>query len=178
MSRIRCQMAATLMILSALAACAPQTALVGTTDAQDVQSNKPENADPDSCWAKQTTPAVIETVTRQVQVRPAQVGPDGAILSPAQYRTETVQDIVQERQDQWFETLCDDQLTPDFIASLQRALAIRGYYIWPVNGEIDRNTRAAIRQYQSTQGLNTATLSQATAQQLGLAVVDSPDRNN
>lgn len=167
----------TALALAGLSGCAPQTALVATPQSAPFRGEKPEGAAPDTCWDKLTTPAIIETVTRQVQTRPAKTAPDGSVIRPARFRTETVQNIVQEREERWFETLCPEQLTPDFIAALQRALTVRGYYVWPITSTLDRNSRAAIRQYQATQGLDTATLAMSTAQQLGLAVVDTPGRS-
>ncbi len=124
--------------------------------------------DPDACYGQDVTPAVIETVTEQVQLQP-----DAA--APATYHTETRQSIVQERREVWFETLCARQLTPDLVASLQRALKARGYYAGPVNGQMTGATRRAVRAYQKPQGLDSAILSLAAARQLGLAMVERLD---
>jgi len=59
-------------------------------------------------------------------------------------------------------------LTPDFVASLQRALAARGIYAGVVNGQMDAPTRRAIRRYQKPKGPDSDVLSLATAQELGL----------
>lgn len=131
----------------------------------------PPGADPEACYGQDATPAEIETVTEQVLVQPASVSLDGKVLYPAIYKTETRQEIVKERREQWFETPCDSELTPDFVASLQRALKARGLYRGPVNGEMTGRTRAAIRAYQKPQGLDSAILSKTTAQKLGLIAV-------
>ena len=101
---------------------------------------------------------------------------DGTVTAPAIYKTETVQRIVREREENWFETPCPEEMTKDFVASLQRALAVRGYYVWQVTGEMDPRTRAAIRRYQQPQGLDSGILSLAAAQQLGLVSVELDDR--
>ncbi|WP_322867025.1 peptidoglycan-binding domain-containing protein [Aquicoccus sp. G2-2] len=131
----------------------------------------PPGAAPDSCWGKDITPAVIETVTEDILVQPAQVQSDGTVTAPPIYKKETHQRIVKERRELWFETPCERQLTPDFIASLQRALQARGYYSGPSSGEVTPRTRRAVRRYQAAQGLDSAILSLAAARKLGLVAV-------
>jgi len=63
-------------------------------------------------------------------------------------------------------------LTPDLVASLQRALTARGLYGGQINGMMDRATRHAVRGYQAPLGLDSGILSLAAARKLGLAVVD------
>ena len=105
-------------------------------------------------------------------MRPAVTDTEGRVLEPASYRTDTRQEIVQDREEIWFETPCAAQDYPVFIASVQRALAVRGAYDGPVNGVMDRRTRAAIRDFQRPQGLDSGVLSLAAARLLGLAVWD------
>ncbi len=120
------------------------------------------------CFGQDATPAEIETVTEQVMLQPPSVSVDGTVLYPAVYKTETRQAIVKERRELWFETPCTQDLTPEFVASLQRALSVRGHYRGPINGEMTGRTRAAIRAFQKPQGLDSAILSKAAARQLGL----------
>ncbi|MEM8648801.1 MAG: peptidoglycan-binding domain-containing protein, partial [Pseudomonadota bacterium] len=82
---------------------------------------------------------------------------------------------VTPREDTWFETPCDDVMTPEFTASLQRALKARGHYQGAVNGRMDGRTQAAIRAYQKPQGLDSGMLSLAAARQMGLMQVDLED---
>ncbi|MEM1387680.1 MAG: peptidoglycan-binding domain-containing protein [Pseudomonadota bacterium] len=124
-----------------------------------------------ACRVEDTTPAVIETETEQVMVQPAVHDSDGTLIYAAQYHTFTRQRIVRERVDLSFDRVCAADLTPDFIASLQRALAVRGYFKGPADGVMTPQTQAAIRSYQEPQGLNSAILSLAAARQLGLAAV-------
>jgi peptidoglycan hydrolase-like protein with peptidoglycan-binding domain len=115
---------------------------------------------------------VIETVTEHLLIQPAEVLTDGTVTRPAIYKTETTQKIVQERRETWFQAPCDDVQTAEFVASVQRALAARGLYRGPVNGEMDRATRSAVRRYQAPQGLDSGILSLAAARELGLIAVE------
>jgi len=126
-----------------------------------------------ACWAKDATPAVIETVTEQVVAQPAQVSADGSVLYPAVYKTVRHQVIVEPQRELSFETPCAHLLTPEFIASLQRALAVRRVYGGQINGEMTPRTRRAIRAYQQPQGLDSAILSSLAARQLGLVSYES-----
>lgn len=163
--------------LLGLAACGPMpgaevTRLMERDGTIVTRGEGPENARPDACYARDETPAVIETVTEQVVVRPAVTDAEGRVLEPASYRTDTRQEIVQDREEIWFETPCAAQDDPAFIASVQRALAVRTVYDGPVTGMMDRRTRAAIREFQRPQGLDSGVLSLAAARLLGLAVWD------
>lgn len=71
----------------------------------------------------------------------------------------------------WVETPCDTNLTPDFQASLQRALQARGLYAGPITGQMDAGTEAAIRAFQAPLGLDSPILSLAAAERLGLVAV-------
>jgi hypothetical protein len=133
----------------------------------------PPDAPAGTCWARDATPAVIETVTEQIELRPAQLRPDGSQITPALYSTETRQQIVQERREMLFETPCNAELTGEFIASLQRALQVRGYFNGNPSGVIDARTRNGIRAYQRglPQPLDSAILSMTAARALGLVAV-------
>lgn len=133
---------------------------------------RPEGAPSGTCWDRMILPAIIETVTVQVQTAPEIRGQDGALLQPASFRTETRQDIVRPRGEAWVETPCPPVLTPEFIASLQRALKARGHYHGMITGGMGAETRGAIRSYQETRGLESATLSIETARSLGLIAVE------
>lgn len=133
----------------------------------------PDGAVSGSCWEKDVTPAVVETTTEQIIVEPARYTDDGTLLSPTVYSTVTRPRIVQERREIWFETPCPFQLTPTFVASLQRALTVRGHYRGPINGMITPRTMTAIRAFQKPQGLDSSILSRDAAQKLGLISHDS-----
>lgn len=135
-------------------------------------SDAPPGARSGSCWGKRITPGIYETVTEQVMLQPAEILADGRVISPAIYKTETRQAVVQERRETWFETLCREQMTPELVATLQRALQARGVYRGGISGNMDRATLAAIRAYQKPQGLDSNILSLAAARRLGLVAVE------
>ncbi len=161
-------------LAAAVAGCAgPQ---VYGEDATDVpvpdfasaQIDPPPGVNPDGCWVRDVAPAELQTVTRQIEVAPAQFDAAGQKIAPARFRTETAQVILRERQELIFETPCPDALTPDLISTLQRALDARGLYRGPINGVMDVPTRLAIRRYQNSNGLPSGLLSIQSARGLGL----------
>ena len=163
--------------LAALAACDGAAPLAGFGEPALVETHErpPPGAPEGSCWGKDVTPAVIETVTERILVQPAEVQSDGTVLAEPIYKVETRRAIVRERRELWFQTPCEDQQTPDFLASLQRALAARGHYRGAVTGQMDTRTLRAIRRYQAPQGLDSAILSLSAARKLGLVAMDRPE---
>lgn len=161
-----------LAMVLALAAC--QTMLPGP-ERHSLGAEAPPGAPPGTCWGKKDTPAVIETVTEQVQLSPAETGATGRVLRPATYATVTRQAILQERVTTWFETPCADVLTPEFIASVQRALAARNLYTGQITARLDARTRIAIARYQAPLGLDSDTLSLDSARRLGLVATPIDD---
>lgn len=129
----------------------------------------------DGCWASETTPAIVESVSEQVLIRPATHDAEGGVVTPAAYRTETRQRIVRPRRDIRFRTPCAAALDAAFIATLQRALTARGLYRGVATGVMDTPTRRAIRRFQEPRGLASGTLSLETARALGLVVHDTVD---
>lgn len=131
---------------------------------------KPDD-DGGRCWANDVTPAVIETVTEQVEVAPA--GPDAnGAMQPAIYHSETQQRIVKDREEVWFATPCPAEMTVEFIATAQRALKARGFYLLPLTGEMDSATGDAIRRFQEPLGLDSPVLSLGAARNLGIVATD------
>ncbi len=124
------------------------------------------------CQAREETPAVYEHVMGEVQVIQAEIAPDGTVITPPVYRRAPVPKVVRERSEYIFDAVCGHQMTPEFISSLQRALAARGYFGGNVSGWIDPPTSAAIRKYQADRGLDSSQLSLETARSLGLITVD------
>lgn len=162
-----------------LAACTPPpplpTAPDKTTFASEILRT-PDDSQPQgpegACFARDSSPAVIETVTEQVQVTPETRAEDGSILSPATYRTKTDTRMLRDRETVWFRAPCPPEMTPDFIASLQRALKARGYYLASLTGTLDAATTDALRRYQTDRGLDSRQLSLAAARDLGLVTTD------
>ncbi|QCO55134.1 peptidoglycan-binding protein [Pseudorhodobacter turbinis] len=121
------------------------------------------------CWADDVTPAIIETVTEQIQVRPQTLDAEGNLAQTAVFETKTAQHIVQDRREVWFRIPCQEEMTVDFLSSLQRAFKARGYYKGGLTGQLDAQTRRAIRLYQEPLGLGSDKLSLAAARRLGIA---------
>lgn len=67
-----------------------------------------------------------------------------------------------------FEALCPDALSPDFVSSLQRALAARGLYHGAADGLPGPELSRAIQDFQSPLGLDSPVLSLRAARDLGL----------
>jgi hypothetical protein len=166
-----------LVVVAALAACAsaPETATRADLGEEAVITDftlGPPGARPGACYGKDVTPAVIEQVTEQVLVAEPEIGPEGNILAPAKYEERTTQKVVKGREEIYFETPCPPRWTPDFIASVQRALQTRGIYGGSVSGTLDQETRQAIRTFQISRGLNSGILSTESARALGLVEID------
>lgn len=165
---------APLLAMASLAACAAPDH-VGR--AEMAPSGPPPLAEPardGRCYAHETIPAIYEHVMGEVQVVQAEIAPDGTVLRPPIYRRAPVPRIVCPRGELRFEAPCPQQVTPEFIASVQRALGARGYFSGNVTGMLDAPTTAAIRRYQSDRGLDSAQLSLETARTLGLVAVELP----
>ena len=166
----------------ALGGCGPQVAVQAPVKgnlAIDLLRLKEGQQPPQSdgaCWAKDTTPAVIETTTEQIVVTAEQRDAAGKVTTPAAYQTKTHQRLVQDHAEVWFRTLCPEEFTVGFVASLQRALKARGLYLAPVTGGMDATTAEAIRRFQSGLGLDSPTLSRTAATELGLVAVGADSK--
>lgn len=109
----------------------------------------------DACWTRDRVPAQTQLVY-ETDASGARV-PREVELHPAE--------------DRMFAVPCAEQMTGDFLASLQRALAVRGLHAGAITGVWDSETAEAVRRYQAPQGLDSAVLSLQAAQQLGLIAV-------
>lgn len=132
----------------------------------------PPGAKPGVCYGKDVTPATVEQVTTHKLVAPAEFGPAGNVIKPATYETETEARIIGGAEPIYFETPCPPRWTPDFIASIQRALQARNIYAGEAHGTLDETTRKAIRTFQLEEGLNSAILSTESARRLGLVEIE------
>lgn len=166
-------LAAATLVVAGLSGCmtsyvarSNQSTLAPTPAA--IGAGAPEGA----CVDQMTTPAVLETVTEQILMHPAGLRADGSVQTPAVYRTVTRQRIVHERRDVAFAVPCAAVMTPEFVASVQRALMARGYFAGPVTGLMDPQTTAAIERFQSERhDVPTGTLTLRSAQTLGLVAL-------
>lgn len=159
--------------LMALWACtAPGTEEPANRAALMADPPKTEHAAGGTCRLRETTPAVYEQVMGEVQVVQAEIAEDGTVLRPPVYRRAPVPRVVRPRGEISFAAPCPEDMTPEFVSSVQRALAARGYFAGNVTGNMDAPTAAAVRRYQSERGLESAQLSLETARDLGLVAVD------
>ncbi len=143
----------------------------GYAQAQDA----PEGAAEGACYIRYTAPAVVETVTEQILVQPEKtaINPDTGqtiIVKPAIYATETVQKIISDRKEDWAEVICKEDYNDNFIKSLQRALAARGFYRGSITGIMDDRTKRAIRSVQKGYGVNSSEVTLDLAESYGLVI--------
>jgi len=161
--------------LSALVGCGAP-AIPATTPALPSFITAEVETRPDGrCYGRDISPAVLETVTAQVLEAPAILGPDGSVLTPATFRSEIRQQIVRERQEVAFETICPPAYTDQFVATLQRALAVRGFYAGVTSGVLDADTGRAVQAFQRNDGPDSPLLSIAAARRLGIVAL-SPEQ--
>ncbi|SLN50457.1 Putative peptidoglycan binding domain protein [Roseivivax jejudonensis] len=161
------------LTLAVLGACSASDR--GTTPPADAEtSQRTETGADGRCYAVEPIPAIYEQVPGQVQVVQAEIAEDGTVIRPPIYRNASVPRIVRPRGEIRFAVPCRERVTPELVASVQRALKVRGLYAGPVTGEIDAGTEAAIRAYQSDRGLDSGRLSLETARALGLIEVPRP----
>lgn len=164
-----------LLAALALAACGPSIPVAppkpGDLSGEIVlrPSGTPPQGPEGACWALEIQPAVYETVTEQTLVSAEVRDWSGNVVSPASYRSVSKLSQIREARDIWFRAPCAPEMTLPFIASLQRALKARGYYLAEVTGNLDAETSEALRRYQAERGLDSAQLSLAAAKDLGLA---------
>ena len=158
-----------------LAACAPQIAVQGpaqgdlSAEAVRIAGEDPPDGPPGTCWAHDLIPAVYETTTEQSLASPEKRDAEGKVVTPATYKSVSRVRVLQDRRDIWFTSPCPEEMTPEFLATLQRALKARGYYLQDLTGVMDAATTEALRRYQADHGLDSPLLSRAAAQQLGVA---------
>ncbi len=165
-----------LALLTGLAACMQDGGQIAADPGDEAVITDftlgPPGAKPGACYGKDVTPAVIEQVTEQVLIAEPVIGPQGNIISPAEYEDHSSNRVVSGRKVIYFETPCPPRWTPSFIASVQRALQARGIYSGAITETLDQPTRRAIRAFQLQRGLNSSILSTESARALGLVEVD------
>lgn len=127
----------------------------------------------DQCWVHLPGQPRTKLEEQVIKVAEPRLDSDGRELSPAIYRRAQVE-VTEPNPGQHFARLCDDQLTPAFVETLQRALQARGVYTGEVTGVMDTATREAVGRYQRGQDLDSDVLSLSAARQLGLVNVDIP----
>lgn len=165
---------APLIFLASVALAGCQT---GQPDAIDmvqrgdtVQPRLAGTAQP-GCWTTDTIPAQGDMVLDEVVITPARTDARGRVTEPAVTAWRERMAETGASEERLFAVPCPDQMDGEFIAALQRALKVRGLFAGDVNGEMDSDTRSAIRAWQRPQGLDSDVLSLDAAQRLGLVAL-------
>ena len=162
--------------LVALAACGdavPPGATVERGNAPALDAARIETAADGTCYGNAVTPAVVQTLTAQELESPELRDAEGRVIQPATYRSAIRQEILRERQEVRFATVCPPAYTESFVASLQRALQARGFYVGPVTGSLDQATSRAVQDYQREAGPDSGLLSLESARRLGLVALSA-----
>ena len=99
---------------------------------------------------KVSIPAEYQTVRVRKLVQPAS---ERTVQIPAEYDTIVKREKVTDSRLEWKSVLCDTNTNADVIASLQRALKMRGYNPGRIDGVLGRETLDAVAQYQRNKGM-------------------------
>lgn len=137
----------------------------------------------------QPVPAQYVTVTKQVLVDPGGVDqetvpakfrdvpvsrlvqPAGQLAQPVAPQTKTINTRVLRSPErfEWVPVLCNTNANHSSISRVQGALASAGHYNGPIDGIAGPQTQAAVRNFQTAQGLpNHGNITAGTAQALGV----------
>lgn len=130
------------------------------------------------------TVSVPVDVQRQVLVTPAK---RQRVIIPPVYETRQVKRLVRPAYErltssstaqlasstsgpayQWQEVVCETNMSPAFVASLQSVLTDRGFYSGDADGLYGPLTHQAVQRFQQSAGLPTESLGVDTVQMLGL----------
>lgn len=152
---------------------------------------KDESPDADATWSGQEVclverPAAVEEVTKQVVAEAATaevtevparyrsiqvqrlVAPanERRIEIPARTRTVTSQVQTSPSRLEWRKVLCEANMTPRIITSLQRALQREGFDPGPIDGVVGRTTMRAIERFQTEEDLDRGGITYETLKRL------------
>lgn len=98
----------------------------------------------------QEVPAEFQSVAAQLLITPAT---ERRIIIPARTRTVTSREQVAPGKLEWRQVLCETDMTPEIISSIQRALQREGFNPGPADGIAGRNTFDAVEKFQTENGL-------------------------
>ena len=115
-------------------------------------------------------PALFKTVEKRVLVEPER--PEYKVV-PAKFETITSTYVVQPERLEWRRILCNTNVTPATIASIQRALLSKGYKVGPIDGQLGSKTMQAINSYQLNNGLASRGITYETLGHLGVPLATS-----
>ena len=126
----------------------------------------------DQCYFEKITPAEISTQVETRLVQPENRNTAGHLVSTSQYEITRTQTITKPRSVTKIDAVCPEDMTPEFISSLQRAFQARELFSSTLTGSMDMSTRRAILNFQTVRAVSSATVTKATAQELGLVLID------
>ena len=126
----------------------------------------------DQCYFEKITPAEISTQVEPRLVQSEKRNTTGHLVSPAQYEITRTQTIIKPLSVTKIDAVCPEDMTPEFITSLQRAFQARELFSSTLTASMDMSTRRAILNFQTVRGVSSETVTKATAQALGLLVID------
>ncbi len=104
---------------------------------------------PESTRVKQI-PAEYKTVTVQKMVTPPQTR---EIPIPAEYQTVTKRQKISEESLNWSSVLCEVNMTPNVVKSIQNAVKSAGNYGGAIDGRMGPQTLAAVNAWAKSKGL-------------------------
>ena len=110
-------------------------------------------------------PAVYETLAVQELVSPAS---ERRVLIPARTRTVTSRVETSPGQLEWRQVLCQIDLRPEMVVSIQQALRDQGYNPGPIDGIVGRATLAAMEQFQSENSLGRGGITYESLEELNI----------
>ena len=108
-------------------------------------------------------PARYRTIEVQRLVSPAN---ERRIEIPARTRTVTSQVQVAPSRLEWRKVLCEANITPRIVSSLQRALQREGFDPGPIDGVIGQTTMRAIERFQTEMELDRGGITYETLERL------------
>ncbi len=108
-------------------------------------------------------PAEYSTVKIQRLVSPAT---ENRTAVPARTKTVTRQVQIEPSKLEWRRILCETNMTPKLVASIQRALKREGYDPGPIDGVVGRDTLDAIEAFQLKENLDRGGLTYQTLKAL------------
>jgi hypothetical protein len=110
-------------------------------------------------------PAEYKTVKVRKLVSPPQ---ERRITIPAEYQTVSKTEQATDGRMEWRRILCETNVTPQIVSSIQTALLKAGHNPGPVDGILGPQTHGAIAAYQKEKGLVTGGLTYRTMESLGI----------
>jgi hypothetical protein len=129
------------------------------------------------------TPASIRTVKVPAQYKVLKVAKlvEAAqvkrLVVPAEYQKVIKQVKVKESRIEWQPVLCETNVTPPVVASLQRSLHREGYDPGKIDGRFGKKTSVSLEAYQRDRGLPVGNLTLETLKSLGVSLDSSAQDN-